>query len=81
MVDRIKRNWNQNQKYAGIVVMKYMIQRSGQITDIEIGKTSGNPVLDLAAQRALVNTRMLAPLPEGFSGRRLPVELEFDYTR
>jgi TonB family protein len=81
MVDRIKRNWNENQKYAGVVVMKYVIQRSGQITDIEIGKTSGNAVLDLTAQRALINTRMLAPLPEGFSGRRLPVELEFVYTR
>lgn len=81
MRDRIIKNWNQNQRTSGIVVMKYMIQRNGQITDIEIGTSSGNPVLDLAAQRALVNTRMLAPLPSGFSGSRLPVELSFEYTR
>ena len=37
--------------------------------------------LDGAAQRALINTRMLAPLPSGFSGQRLPVELEFEYIR
>jgi TonB family protein len=81
MRDRIIKNWNQNQRTSGIVIMRYMIQRNGQITDIEVGTSSGNPVLDLAAQRALVNTRMLAPLPSGFSGPRLPVELSFEYTR
>jgi TonB family protein len=81
MVDRIRKNWNQNQRVAGTVVMKYIIQRNGQITDIEVGTSSGNPVLDLAAQRALVNTRMLAPLPSAFAAPRLPVELEFDYIR
>jgi TonB family protein len=81
MRDRIIKNWNQNQRSSGIVIMRYIIQRNGQITDIEVGKSSGNPVLDLAAQRALINTRMLAPLPAGFSGQRLPVELEFEYIR
>ncbi len=81
MRDRIIRNWNQNQRAAGIVVMKYTIQRSGQITDIEVEVSSGNPVLDLAAQRALINTRTLAPLPSGFSGQQLPVHLTFEYIR
>lgn len=81
MVNRITKSWNQNQNATGVVIMKYIIQRNGQITDIEIGRSSGNPVLDLAAQRALINTRTLAPLPAGFSGQRLPVELEFDYIR
>ncbi len=81
MRDRIIKNWNQNQGTSGLVTMKYIIQRNGQITDIEVGISSGNPVLDLAAQRALVNTRMLAPLPARFAGSRLPVELRFEYTR
>lgn len=81
MRDRIIKNWNQNQRASGVVIMKYIIQRSGEITDIEVGASSGNPVLDLAAQRALINTRTLAPLPAGFSGPRLPVELTFEYTR
>jgi TonB family protein len=81
MRDRITKNWNQNQKAAGKVSMSFMIQRNGQITDIEVATTSGNPVLDLAAQRALVNTRMLGALPAGYSGQRLPVELEFVYIR
>jgi TonB family protein len=81
MRDRIVKNWNQNQKTTGIVVMSYNIQRNGQITDIEVATSSGNPVLDLAAQRALVNTRVLAPLPAAFSGTRLPVRLRFEYIR
>jgi TonB family protein len=79
--DRITKNWNQNQKIAGNVVMGFTIQRNGQITDIEVIKTSGNTILDLAAQRALINTRMLAPLPAGYSPQRLPVELVFEYIR
>jgi len=81
MRDRIIKNWNQNQRASGIVVMKYTIQRSGEITDIEVEVSSGNPVLDLAAQRALINTRTLAPLPSAFSLPRLPVHLTFEYIR
>ena len=40
-------------------------------------RPSGNPVLDLAAQRALINTRTLAPLPAAFPEQQLPVHLEF----
>jgi TonB family protein len=81
MRDRIIKNWDQNQRAAGVVIMKYIIQRNGQITDIEVETSSGNPVLDLAAHRALINTRTLAPLPSRFTGQRLPVQLEFQYFR
>jgi TonB family protein len=81
MRNRIIKNWNQNQRAAGTVVMRYTIQRTGEITDIEVGQTSGNTVLDLAAQRALITTRTLAPLPAGFTGKQLPVELTFEYFR
>ena len=81
MKNRIIKNWNQNQNRSGTVTMRYMIQRNGQITDIEVAQASGSPLLDLAAQRALITTRTLAPLPSGFPGSRLPIELEFVYTR
>ena len=81
MRDRIIKNWDQNQRRAGIVVMRFVIQRSGQITNIEVEVSSGNPVLDLAAQRALINTRTLTPLPSRFTGQQLPVHLTFDYLR
>ena len=66
--NRITKNWNQQQQSTGIVVMQYTIQRNGQITDIEVETSSGNPILDLASQRALINTGMLAPLPAAFPG-------------
>jgi TonB family protein len=81
MRERIIKNWNQNQKMSGTVTMKFVIQRNGQITEIQVGESSGNPVLDIAAQRALINTRMLAPLPTGYSGQRLGVQLQFEYFR
>jgi TonB family protein len=81
MRNRILKNWNQNQRAAGVVIMMYTIQRNGLITDIDVEVSSGNPVLDLAAQRALINTRILAPLPSGFSGQQLPVHLTFEYFR
>ena len=81
MVARIRDNWNQNQKVDGKTVMSFVIQRNGLIADIKVAESSRNPLLDLAAQRALVNTKALAPLPAGFTAPRLPVELEFVYTR
>ncbi len=81
MRNRIIKNWNQSQKTAGVVIMFFSIQRTGEITAVEVEKTSGNPVLDLASQRALITTKMLAPLPAAFPERQLPVHLEFVYER
>ena len=37
-----QKNWkSESARAAGVVVMKYMIQRNGQITDIEVGTSSG----------------------------------------
>jgi protein TonB len=81
MVNRIYKNWNPQQQATGVVFMKYTIQRSGQLSDIQVETPSGNPTLDLASQRALVNTRMLAPLPAAFPEPHLTVHLEFRYER
>jgi TonB family protein len=81
MRNRIIKNWNQSQKTAGVVIMFFSIQRTGEITAVEVERSSGNPVLDLASQRALMTTKMLAPLPAAFPERQLPVHLEFVYER
>jgi TonB family protein len=81
MRNRIINNWNQNQKTTGVVTMFFTIQRSGEITAVEVERSSGNPILDLASQRALMTTKMLAPLPAAFPERQLPVHLEFVYDR
>ncbi|RPI51366.1 MAG: TonB C-terminal domain-containing protein, partial [Acidobacteria bacterium] len=81
MINRVRRNWNQNQQASGVVMMKFTIQRNGQITGIEVEKPSGYSPLDIESQRALVNTRTLAPLPAAFPESQLPVHLSFEYER
>jgi TonB family protein len=81
MRNRILNNWNQKQGATGIVAMKYTVLRSGQITGIEVEKSSGNPTLDLASHRALLNTRAFSPLPAAFPDAQLTVHLEFEYER
>jgi protein TonB len=81
MVSRIEKNWVRQQQGTGVVFVKYTIQRNGQLTDIELETSSGNPTLDLASQRALLNTRALAPLPAAFTEPTLTVHLEFRYER
>jgi TonB family protein len=81
MVDRIYRNWNQNQPASGIVLMKYTIQRDGGITNIEVERSSQNPFLDRASELALRATRKFAPLPTAFPDNHLTVHLTFEYER
>jgi TonB family protein len=81
MNQRIMENWNKNQGAAGLVVMKFTIQRDGTMTAIEVDQPSRNPVLDLESRRALVTTRQLPPLPAAFTRPTLMVFLSFEYKR
>ncbi len=80
MVRRIKENWNYRQGIAATTVMRFTIQRNGQITDIGVEQSAGY-VLDLAAQRALQMLRQLPPLPAAYPNSTLTVYLKFDYIR
>ncbi|HZP49185.1 MAG TPA: TonB family protein [Vicinamibacterales bacterium] len=79
MMQRIRAAWNINQGARGSVWIKFKIQRSGALTDVSVDTSSGNPVLDAAALRAVVATRTLPPLPDQYSNATLGVRLEFDY--
>jgi len=81
MIDLINRNWQSRQGVAGSTLMKFTIQRDGTLTDIETEKTSGYALLDMQANRALMNTRKIPPLPSAFTGSSLTVHLYFDYHR
>jgi TonB family protein len=80
MVQVVQRNWQQNQGVDGTVVVKFTIQRSGLLTNIEVEKQSA-PFLNLAAQRAVIGTRQLPPLPGAFTGDQLTVHLVFQFKR
>jgi len=79
MVDRIRANWGQSHETTGTTIVRFVIQRSGQISDATIRTPSGTTTLDLAALRAVLATKSLPPLPEQFTYRTLPVNLSFEY--
>jgi TonB family protein len=81
MQQRIQANWNSRQEVAGSTMMKFRILRDGSIVDLEVERPSGFYALDYAAQRALVATRKLPPLPTAFPDSALTVHLMFDYVR
>jgi TonB family protein len=81
MVDLIKRNWDSKQQAVGTAVVKYTIQRDGSLTGIMVEKTSGFPALDYMANRAMLLTKQLPPLPSAFSEPSLTVHLTFEYQR
>lgn len=79
MLERIRRVWVQNQGSSGQCVVKFVIQRDGNITAHEVERPSGSPVLDLASLRAVVQARALPPLPAQFPNPTLTVHLSFQY--
>jgi TonB family protein len=81
MIQLIQRNWNSRQQVQGETLMKYVIQRDGRLTDIEVERSSGYFALDQNSQRALLLTRQLPPLPPQFTEATLTVHLIFRYER
>jgi TonB family protein len=80
MVTLIQRNWQSNQGVSGSTVMQFTITRSGSIQGVRIERPSGFVALDLAAERALLLTR-LPELPVQFPNPTLTVHLTFEYGR
>jgi protein TonB len=81
MVERIKANWDPNQNVSGQTIVRFVIRRDGTLQDASVERSSGYPIPDLAAQRAIVQTRQLPPLPSAFPNPSLTVHLNFQYQR
>jgi TonB family protein len=81
MVERIRSSWVQQAEVAGTVIVKFTIERDGRISQTSVEKSSGYPTLDQNAQRAVVVTRQLPPLPTAFPNPILTVHLNFQYQR
>jgi TonB family protein len=80
MVNRINQNWNARQS-GGVTIMRFTIQRDGRITDISVAQSSGYPMQDYLAQRALLAVNPLPPLPQAYPNPTLIVNLNFEYQR
>ena len=77
----IKGNWNNRQNANGMTQLRFVIQRDGRIVDISIEKSSGVQTLDFYAQRAVLLTQKVGPLPPAYPEAALVVHLQFEYTR
>jgi TonB family protein len=81
MVEKIRGIWNQRVDARGETVITFTIQRDGQITNAMTERSSGYQALDLSALRAVILTRQLPALPDGFPNPSLTVHLNFQYSR
>jgi TonB family protein len=59
-------------------VIRFRILRDGTIADVELERSSGLPFVDRAAQRAVLASSPLPPLPSEFGGGHLGVHLIFE---
>lgn len=80
MIDLIDRNWNSKQQVAGSCVVRFTVRRDGSMAGAQVEQSSGFAVLDLAAQRAVLQTR-LPPLPTAYPHPQLTINLTFTYQR
>jgi len=86
MVRKISQNWlkglvDSRVTRAPKVFMTFDIQRDGSITAIEVKQSSGIPTLDRSAQRALMATQRLDPLPKDYVGSSVKVTFYFEYIK
>lgn len=80
LVAIIQRNWASKQGVAGATIMRFTVQRNGTIEAIQVARPSGFVALDLAAQRALYQTR-LPQLPAQYPNASLTMNVTFEYSR
>lgn len=77
---RIKRNWTPPKgDTSKRVVILFTIAKDGRLLSKKISKSSGLPLADQAALKAIESTAPFRPLPPEFRGTSVPIEFTFDY--
>ncbi|MEH1860452.1 MAG: TonB family protein, partial [Nostoc sp.] len=59
-------------------VLNFTINRSGQLSNLQLAQTSGFSVTDQAALNAIQRSAPFAPLPTGYTSNQLPIQFTFD---
>ena len=78
LTQQIDANWQKAQPQRGTTVVRFSILKDGSITDLQVIKASGSPLLDRASQRALLAAKLPA-LPSQYKSDKLTVNLTFPY--
>lgn len=76
----IRRNWKQQQGVAGQNTVRFIIERDGTVTGVQVVQPSGVFALDRESQAVMLNIKLPA-LPAEFTEPRLTVRLIFEYKR
>lgn len=80
MEQNIKSNWKYNKdniSYSKNTVVKFIINRNGEWSNLKILKSSGSKEVDKAALEAVQQTHF-KPLPKEFNGETVPIVFTFD---
>jgi protein TonB len=86
MTRKISQNWIQSLIDTRItraprVYLTFEIGRDGSISNIAVKQGSGIPTLDRSAQRAILASSPLSPLPAAYRGQSVSVTFYFEYVR
>lgn len=67
------------EKITGTLLMRFTIDRDGNLVGIEMLRSSGEPLLDHAAIEAVRKSSPYAPLPDSWGVTRLHIHATFEY--
>jgi protein TonB len=84
--DRVAQKWRTDQLDPRIrtlptAIITFEIQRDGQVRNVRVAQSSGNPILDYSAQRAVTEAAPFDPLPAAYSGSSATIEFWFTLKR
>jgi len=86
MTRRISQNWlkslvDSRVTHAPRVYLEFEVARDGGVSSVEIKQSSGVPSLDRSAQRAILASNPLPPLPADYRGGNVLVRFYFEYSK
>lgn len=77
---RIKHNWfPPKEEESKNVVLLFTIARDGSLLRVNVLKSSGSAVVDMAALTAVKLAAPFRPLPNGYSKDSVDIQFTFDY--
>jgi len=79
VVRRITSIWDPRVGATGMVIVRFTIDRGGLIRDVVPEQSSGNVIMDINAQRALLRVRQFPPLPAEYTNPSLTLRINFRY--
>jgi periplasmic protein TonB len=77
---KISEKWEGQARDGSQPQVVFEIGRDGKVTGLKVEKSSGNPLYDQAALRAITDATPLPPLPDDFKESFLRIHLGFNYS-